>query len=157
MTNLGFSSKEVTRITAISQRQLQYWCKTALITPSKYTIGGHVRFSFHDLVTIKTIATLLRAGVSTQKIRHCITKLIKLLPEVKYPLSELSIIANGESILVFHQGSAFEVITGQEWIVDIAKLDQQAQASKISSLDSQQDLFQDITVATNVSQNIIIK
>ncbi|MFV1984676.1 MAG: MerR family transcriptional regulator, partial [Thiohalomonadales bacterium] len=112
MAKQCFSSHEVTRITAISQRQLQYWCKTALITPSKQTPGGHARFSFHDLVTIKTIATLLRAGVSIQKVRHCIAKLVLLLPEVKYPLSELSIVANGETILVFHKGSAFEVISG---------------------------------------------
>ena len=144
MAKQGFSSCEVTRITAISQRQLQYWCKTALITPSMQTRGGHVRFSFHDLVTIKTIATLIRAGVSTQKVRHCIDKLVQLLPEVKYPLSELSIVASGETILVFHQGSAFEVISGQEWIIDIAKLNQQAQETKRGYLDSQQDLFPDL-------------
>jgi len=141
MANQGFTSKEVTRITAISQRQLQYWCKTALITPSMQTRGGHARFSFHDLVTIKTIATLIRAGVSTQKVRQCIDKLVQLLPEVPYPLSELSIVANGETILVFHQGTAFEVITGQEWIVDIAKLSAQVQATTMGKREIQQDFF----------------
>ncbi len=141
MAKQGFSSQDVTRITSISQRQLQYWCKTALITPSMQTPGGHARFSFYDLVTLKTISTLIRAGVSIQKVRHCIDKLVKLLPEVKYPLSELSIVANGEAVLVFHQGSAFEVITGQEWIVDIAKLNQQVQETQRGLLHSQQDLF----------------
>ncbi len=144
MAKQGFSSCEVTRITTISQRQLHYWCKTALITPSMQTRGGHARFSFHDLVTIKTIATLLRAGVSTQKIRHCIAKLVTLLPDVNYPLSELSIVANGETILVFHQGSAFEVLSGQEWIVDIAKLTEQAQALQTVGLTQQQDLFDEV-------------
>ncbi|MFV2061277.1 MAG: MerR family transcriptional regulator [Gammaproteobacteria bacterium] len=144
MANQGFSSQDVTRITAISQRQLQYWCKTALITPSMQTPGGHARFSFCDLVTLKTISTLIRAGVSTQKVRHCINKLVQLLPEVQYPLSELSIVANGETILVFHQGSAFEVISGQEWIIDIAKLDKQVKNSQRELQNYQHDLFLDL-------------
>jgi DNA-binding transcriptional MerR regulator len=154
MAKQGFSSQDVTRITSISQRQLQYWCKTALIIPSMQTAGGHARFSFYDLVTIKTIATLLRAGVSTQKVRQCIAKLQQILPEVKYPLSELSIVANGETILVFHQGSAFEVISGQEWIIDIAKLNYQVKARQLGFIESQQDLFIDLEKKSQKNKNI---
>lgn len=141
MNSHGLSSQQVTQITGITQRQLSYWRDTALFSPTDTTIGGHARFSFQDTVTIKTIATLLKSGVSTQRIRVCIEKLKQLLPTIKYPLSELSIVVSGETLLVFHQGCAFEVLSGQERIIDIEKLNDDILEEINGYKNYQNDLF----------------
>jgi len=122
---MGFTSKQVSTVTGLTRRQLSYWRKTGLIVPARYTPGGHVRYSFTDLVALRTAKQLLDAAVSLRHIRQCIAALQRLLPALKQPLSELSIVATGDVVLVFHDGAAFEAVTGQEWILPLAELQRQ--------------------------------
>lgn len=119
---MEFTSRQAVQIAGISQRQLAYWRKSGLVTPSHSTAGGHARYSFTDLVAIKTIKQLLDAGVSLQTIRKSIRSLLQYLPKLQKPLTELSLLATGDVILVLHEGSAFEALTGQEWIFPIAEI-----------------------------------
>ncbi len=61
------------------------------------------------------------AGVSVQRIRSSIQALRKLLPQIERPLSELVLVATGDVVLVFHEGAAFEALSGQEWVFEVAK------------------------------------
>ncbi len=122
---IGFTSKEVCAVTGLTHRQLNYWRTTGLIAPSSSTPGGHGRYSFTDLVALRTAKQLLDARVSLRRIRQSIRSLQRLLPTLTQPLSELSIVATGDVVLVFHEGSAFEAITGQEWILPLAALQRQ--------------------------------
>lgn len=124
-TDKGFTSKQVMGVTGVTHRQLVYWRKTGLIAPSQRTAGGHARYSFTDLIALKSAKQLIDAGVSVQRLRTSIASLIRFLPSLKQPLSELSIIATGDVLLVFHRGSAFEALTGQEWILPVAELQRQ--------------------------------
>jgi DNA-binding transcriptional MerR regulator len=59
----------------ISYRQLDYWARTGLLTPSVKDAGGSGTqrlYSFQDLVLLRTIRNLLDAGVSLQSIRKAI-------------------------------------------------------------------------------------
>ena len=144
MTSAGFTSKQVIAITGVTQRQLTYWCETGLLIPSHRTTGGHSRYSFTDLVALKTAKQLLDAGVSLQRIRNSIASLMQFLPGLEQPLAELSIVATGDLVLVFHRGSAFEALTGQEWILPLAELQEQADEYRNrtqSETPVQHDLF----------------
>ncbi len=115
-----FHSQEVREIVGLSRRQMQYWDQTGLVTAAQRTQGGHARYTFEDLVAYKTAKKLLDAGVSLQRIRKVLVRLQEILPTIKKPLVELTLVATGDVVLVFYEDTAFEAITGQEWLLDIA-------------------------------------
>jgi len=125
--NQGFSTRQVCRITGLSARQLGYWRKTGLLSPAKQTNGGHARYSFVDLVSLKTASRLIDAGVSVQRIRQCLQSLSRFLPNTDTPLQELSLVATGDVVLVLRSDAAFDALTGQEWILHVADLEHEAQ------------------------------
>ncbi|MDH4229751.1 MAG: MerR family transcriptional regulator [Nitrospirota bacterium] len=118
----GFSSSQAIALTGVSRRQLVYWRQTELIEPSVTTAGGHARYTFRDLIALRTAKRLIDAGVSLQRIRSSITSLIRFLPDVGRPLEEVSLVATGDVVLVFHGGAAFEALSGQEWVFPVAEL-----------------------------------
>jgi len=143
--NQGFSTRQVCRITGLSARQLGYWRKTGLISPATQTRGGHARYSFVDLVSLKTASRLIEAGVSVQRIRQCLQSLSRFLPNVDTPLQELSLVATGDVVLVLRSDAAFDALTGQEWILHVADLEHEAQLL-LSDLEAphQGKLFRDL-------------
>ncbi len=124
----AFRPGEASRILGLSRRQLQYWAQTDLAPPSITTRGGHHRYSFEDLVALRAAKRLLDAGVSVQRIRSSIQALRGLLPTVRRPLVELTLVATGDVVLVFHGGTAFEAVSGQEWVFEIARLQREIEA-----------------------------
>lgn len=119
-----FTRREVSEIIGLTRRQVQHWDQANLIKPSFHTKGGHSRYSFQDLIAFKTAKKLLDAGVSLQRIRHSLLELQRLLPMVKRPLSELTLVATGDVILVFYEGTVFEAVSGQEWIIEVSEVTQ---------------------------------
>lgn len=140
MIHFSFSSQQIMGITGLSRRQLSYWRKTGLVAPSEQTTGGHSRYTFTDLVALKTAKKLIDAGVSVQRIRKSLQSLMAFLPNCQAPLSQLSLVTTGDMILVLHQDSAFEALTGQEWILDLAELEHEATQWK-ETLPQQSELF----------------
>ncbi|HTF32926.1 MAG TPA: MerR family transcriptional regulator [Myxococcota bacterium] len=121
-TSRSYRSRDVSQILGLSRRQLQYWAQTDLVRPSALTEGGHHRYSFQDLVALKAARRLIDAGVSVQRIRSSIQALRKILPSVHQPLAELVLVATGDVVLVFREGAAFDAVSGQEWVFEIAQL-----------------------------------
>lgn len=115
-----FSASQICTIAGISRRQLQYWDTSGLVNPSHRTSGGHGRYTFRDLISIRAAKKLIDAGISVQRIRKSIGQLKRILPTIKRPLEELTLVATGDLILVFYEDTAFEALSGQEWILDIA-------------------------------------
>jgi len=116
-----FRTQQVAAALGVTRRQLQYWAHTGLVTPSARTPGGHHRYSFADLVALKATKRLIDSGVSVQRIRKCIAALNARLPEIRRPLEELVIVATGDVLLVFDDARAFEALTGQEWVFEVAR------------------------------------
>lgn len=118
----GFSSRQVCRITDLSARQLRYWQQTGLLSPSQLTPGGHARYSFTDLIALKSARRLLDADVSLQRIRKCLHSLTRFLPTARIPLRELSLVVTGDVVLVLHAEGAFDALSGQEWVLPVADI-----------------------------------
>ncbi|HEX9758448.1 MAG TPA: MerR family transcriptional regulator [Nitrospiria bacterium] len=117
-----FTQAEVCEIVGISQRQIQYWGTSGLFLSRFKTRGGHTRYSFEDLIAYKTAKKLLDSGISLQRIRKSLANLQSFLPKIKSPLSELTLVASGEVILVLYENTLFEAISGQEWIIHLSDL-----------------------------------
>ena len=132
-----FRSREVVEILGISRRQLQYWSQTDLVVPGACTPGGHSRYTFSDLVSLKAANRLIDAGVSVQRIRKSIRRLREILPTVRRPLAELTLVATGDVILAFRDGTAFDAISGQEWVFEIAQFRREIDAWKRSVTETQ--------------------
>lgn len=132
-----FRTRDVIEILGLSRRQLQYWAQTGLVAPSVKTRGGHHRYTFEDLVALKATKRLIDAGVSVQRIRKSISALREILPNVDRPLSELILVATGEVVLVFMEGVAFEAVSGQEWVFEVAKFQREVDAWKVDAGASQ--------------------
>lgn len=78
MSEQGFRAPEAVRIAGISYRQLDYWTRTGLITPSvndAHGSGSQRLYSFQDLATLKVIKRLLDTGVSLQRVRKAVEHL----------------------------------------------------------------------------------
>ena len=116
-----FRAGDVVEIVKISRRQLQYWAQTDLIRPSAATPGGHARYTFEDLVAVKAAKRLIDAGISVQRVRKSIRELTRLLPTVPRPLSQLVLVATGDVVLAFRDGTAFDAVSGQEWVFEVAR------------------------------------
>jgi len=123
-----YRSGEVAQILGVSRRQLHYWAHTDLVRPSAATRGGHHRYSFRDLVALKTAKRLIDAGVSLQGIRKSIQALQRTLPDVRQPLGELVLVATGDVVVVLRDGTAFEAATGQEWVFEVARFRREIEA-----------------------------
>ena len=119
-----FTRREVSEIIGLTRRQVQHWDQTGLIKPSLRTSGGHARYTFQDLIAFKTAKKLLDAGISTQRIRNSLLELQRLLPMVKRPLAELTLVATGDVVLVFYEGTVFDAVSGQEWIIEVSEVSQ---------------------------------
>jgi DNA-binding transcriptional MerR regulator len=120
-----YRSGEVVQILGISRRQLQYWAQTDLVRPTVQTQGGHYRYRFEDLVALKAAKRLIDAGISVQRIRTSIRALKKILPKVRKPLAELVLVATGDVVLAFREGTAFETVSGQEWVLEVAQFERE--------------------------------
>jgi DNA-binding transcriptional MerR regulator len=130
-----YRTKDVVQILGISRRQLQYWAQTDLVVPSEKTPGGHHRYTFEDLVALKATKRLIDAGVSVQRIRSSIRALRRILPTVERPLSSLTLVATGDVVLVLHQGSAFEAVSGQEWVFEVAQFERELDAWRAGGVE----------------------
>jgi DNA-binding transcriptional MerR regulator len=124
-----FRTGEVVGLLGLSRRQLQYWARTDLVAPSARTRGGHHRYTFEDLVALKAAKQLIDAGVSVQRIRSSLGSLKRILPAIRRPLSELVLVATGDVVLVLRDGAAFEALSGQEWIVEVARFRREVEAA----------------------------
>lgn len=70
-----FSSADARQIAGITQRQLDYWDQVGLVRPSIRRARGkgvERQFSYTDLVKLKVVQELRKAGISLQKIQRAI-------------------------------------------------------------------------------------
>lgn len=111
-----FTPKEVVKIIGISYRQIQYWDKTNFIRPSYRSHGKYRQYTFSDLVQMKVAKLLRDRDVSIQRLRKIIKGLRDLLPRINFPLSECSLLIEGEKILVFHGDVLMDSLTSENYV-----------------------------------------
>jgi DNA-binding transcriptional MerR regulator len=69
----AYAAHTVLAVTGLTKRQLNYWITAGLITPSierATSRGTGNRFSFTDIVALRTCSTLRHAGMSLQALRR---------------------------------------------------------------------------------------
>jgi tetratricopeptide (TPR) repeat protein len=111
VTTDRFSRREFQRMLDVTEKQLSYWERLRLVAPRKK--GAEKSYDFQDLITLRTAKQLIEKGVSAQRLQRSIVALQKQVGEVKSPLTELRIRANGRDVIVERAGVHLEPISGQ--------------------------------------------
>ncbi|OLB76317.1 MAG: MerR family transcriptional regulator [Actinobacteria bacterium 13_2_20CM_2_71_6] len=95
---VGYRGVTACHAVSISYRQLDYWARTGLVTPSVRDASGSGTqrlYSFRDMVVLKVVKRLLDAGVSLQNIRKAIDALRSRGVE---DLAEITLISDGTTV-----------------------------------------------------------
>lgn len=111
---LGYSGTHTAKIVGITYRQLDYWARTDLIRPSLSDAAGsgsRRRYSYNDLLELKTIKKLLDAGIKLEQVR---TVFENLRGHVGADIAAAHIVIDGGSVTLCDQGGLIDLInTGQ--------------------------------------------
>lgn len=103
-----YSLGQICRLCGLPESRLRDWEQRGLVAPNLDSPAGRF-YSFQDLVGVRTLMRLLRAGLPLQSVERMLASLKKLLPEVRHPLAELAIEIEGRSrVLVSYRSSLLE-------------------------------------------------
>jgi Flp pilus assembly protein TadD len=107
-----YARAEVSRLFQIPESRLRYWDRTGFLAPSGQ-IGARRLYTFQDLIGVRTAKMLIERGVPLRRVRKTVEALRGSLPNVVRPLSELRVVADGQSVVVRDEKALFEPRTGQ--------------------------------------------
>ncbi len=116
--NLFFSTSHIESLFDINRKVLFYWRKIGLFIPSIKSEGGHHRYSFSDLVALKTIKSLKDAGISTFQMKQVVRKLKIDYPESMTPLAEKSLYVVGKEVIVVDSIMPYNALSGQGTLLE---------------------------------------
>jgi len=107
----SFTTRDVARLLGLSPTQVRSQARAGFLSPLRGPRNDY-RFSFQDLVLLRTARELARAQVPPHRIRSALRGLARQLP-VGRSLSEIRITAEGQAVLVHDGGNAWNPESGQ--------------------------------------------
>ena len=96
--DVGYRGPQACKIVDITYRQLDYWTRTGLVSPSVQPAKGSGTqrlYSFNDLLQLKVIKSLTDAGASLQKVRQAIDYVRE---ELDADWAKVTIVADGSGV-----------------------------------------------------------
>ena len=128
-----FSIRDIEKLTGLSPSMTDYLCRTKIIAPSNMGSKGRGRgkvrrFSFGDVVQLRTYAKLLKQGVSVKRLKeaHKTWSLHFKVLEIQTPPSEY-LLTDGVRIYFRHPNKVLEELSteGQlafSFIIDLKQI-----------------------------------
>jgi len=107
----GYGMRDVERVLRLSGSTVRNLIRRGFIAPTRGK-RREFRFSFQDLVVLRTAHALVQAKISPRRITHALTNLRRTLPHTA-PLSGLQIRAAGSDVVVKERSSQWEADSGQ--------------------------------------------
>ena len=100
LSHLGYCARAARTAAGVTQRELDYWEEKGLAIPSIRPAkgkGSDRRYSYLDLLKLRTIKELRRAGLSLQKIQKAVKKLKERDPD-RDPLLTECLVTDGKQL-----------------------------------------------------------
>ena len=119
----GFSGRLVCRLTGVTYRQLDYWARTELVTPSitPATGSGSKRaYSYGDVLEVKVIKSLLDSGLSLARARQAVVCLRDALGSDL--ASSSLVLTDAGSVLARSDGELVDLLRGGQGVFNIVPL-----------------------------------
>lgn len=107
-----YSLADAARILSISTRRLRYWERIRLVERSARK-GEEPAFAFGDLVSARTVVSLVDRGVPVRRIRRTVRRLRERVPELEDPLRALRLWGESAPRVVVRHGEAWLEPDGQ--------------------------------------------
>ena len=107
----SYSVRDVERVLHLSAGTTRGLIRAGFVKPTRGAKREY-RFSFQDLIVLRTARALIQARVPRQRIRRSLESLRRELPE-SMPLSGLAICAVGERVVVREGDSRWQADSGQ--------------------------------------------
>jgi len=107
----SYSVRDVERVLQLSRSTIRGLIDVGFVTPARGP-RRELRFSFQDLIVLRTARALIQAKVSRRRIRRSLEDLRRHLPQT-VPLAGLSICAVGDRVVVRDGNSHWQVDDGQ--------------------------------------------
>ena len=101
----SYTTRDVARLLGLSEAQVRSQARAGFFTPDRGSRNTY-RFSFQDLVLLRTARELAGARVPPRRIKGALCKLARDLPRGR-SLSELRIAADGRCVIVLQDGNAW--------------------------------------------------
>ena len=120
---MSFSGKKVTEIVGISYRQLDYWTRTELISPSIEKgegSGSRRRYSYKDLLELRVIKNLIDGGIKVEKIREIFEYLKENLDQ---DVTKVNLVISGnKTVLVKSGDELIDILQRGQGVLNILPL-----------------------------------
>jgi DNA-binding transcriptional MerR regulator len=119
----GFSGQRAAEIVGITYRQLDYWARTDLVRPSLADAkgsGSRRKYSYQDLLELKTIKRLLDSGIKLENVRGVFSYLRETLGE---DVSSANLVIQGTTpVLVQSDGELIDLVKQGQGVLNILPL-----------------------------------
>ena len=119
----SFSGPTVCRLTGVTYRQLDYWARTGLVTPSitpAMGSGSKRKYAYLDVLEVKVIKSLLTSGVSLARARQAVECLRNSLGA---DLASSSLVMSDTgSVLAHSDGDLVDLLRGGQGVFNIFNL-----------------------------------
>jgi tetratricopeptide (TPR) repeat protein len=107
----AFTTREVADLTGMPAARIRSLVRARLISPERGPRGSF-RFSFQDLVLLRTARELCSAKLGARKVSRTLRALTAQLPPGR-PLSSVRVVVDGDRVLVRDGAAAWEPESGQ--------------------------------------------
>lgn len=109
--NAGYTTREVAKMLGLSAGQVRSSVRSGLSAPQRGS-RGEMRFSFQDLVLLRTARGLLTARIPARRIRRALTRLRQQLPEDR-SLASVHISAEAGGVIAVDGDARWQPESGQ--------------------------------------------
>jgi DNA-binding transcriptional MerR regulator len=118
----GYGGTQTAKVVGISYRQLDYWARTDLIRPSLSDASGsgsRRRYSYNDLLELKTIKKLLDAGIKLEQVRNVFEYLRE---HVGTHIAAATIVIDGSSVVLCEGDELIDVLQNGQGVLNVLSL-----------------------------------
>lgn len=107
----AYSTREVAELIGESQQRVRSAARAGFVAPLKNP-QGHFRFSFQDLVLLRSTKALEQQNLGVRRTWRALRAVRAMLPENR-PLSSVRVVAAADRVLVRENNTAWEPESGQ--------------------------------------------
>lgn len=119
---MSYTAIEAARISGISYRQLDYWDRTGLISPSTqeaHGSGSRRAYNYRDLVDLRTVKTMLDANISLCAVRK-VMLVLQGYPSLDVP--NLTVVMLGDTVRLCTQDELVEIVRSEKGMLNVLPL-----------------------------------
>jgi tetratricopeptide (TPR) repeat protein len=93
----AYTTRDVAALLELSEKQIRSFVRAGFLAPPRGP-RGELRFSFQDLVLLRTAKGLVAASIPSRRVRSALARLREQLPHGR-PLSAVRILADGNRVI----------------------------------------------------------